>query len=130
MSGYTVEPPSYSQPAAKKAYGATQTAPDQEPLLSGNAEASGSHAPRNDWAAEGEADDVPDDFKVGRLAGHACIATSAGQADTRGATTDWHHLVPVCARDQAAIRSQSVWSLVYTDREHSFTSEFPAGHSS
>ncbi|KAM0789440.1 hypothetical protein ACM66B_000263 [Microbotryomycetes sp. NB124-2] len=68
--GYTVDPPTYSQPSAKKQYGATQQpAADQEPLLSGGGDqqpfASGSSQPRNAWADEGFDGDVPDDFKIG-----------------------------------------------------------------
>ncbi|KAK4054620.1 mitosis inhibitor protein kinase swe1 [Microbotryomycetes sp. JL221] len=68
--GYTVDPPTYQAPGAKKAYGATQSssnAPDNEPLLASNNEpwASGSSHPRNEWPDEADAGDVPDDFKIG-----------------------------------------------------------------
>lgn len=70
-TGYTVDPPTYTQPGAKKAYGATTThdTEAQEPLLAGQRQqwASGSQAPSNEWDAEGEHGDIPDDFKVGSL---------------------------------------------------------------
>ena len=62
-----VPPPEY-KPSSPK-YG---TADAHEPLLAnGQAPyASGSHAPSNDWAAEGGSDDgIPDDFKVRRRVG-------------------------------------------------------------
>lgn len=68
MSQPNIPPPSYvptpsSPPSSNKKYGSTEpSSSQQEPLLY----ASGSSAPRNDWAAEGSdgEDDVPDDFKV------------------------------------------------------------------
>lgn len=67
VQGYTVDPPTYSSPSAKKQYGATSGSSPSEPLLGSSQQqyASGSQAPRNDWDAEGSEDGIPDDFKIG-----------------------------------------------------------------
>ncbi|ORY55725.1 inhibitor of apoptosis-promoting Bax1-domain-containing protein [Leucosporidium creatinivorum] len=80
-TGYTVDPPTYTAPGAKKAYGATSNPQQHEaeqPLLGGQQWASGSQAPRNDWDAEGSEDDIPDDFKIG-------VTVSQSSQDVRAA---------------------------------------------
>ena len=56
-----VPPPGYdTSGTAKPHYGATGA---QEPLLA-QQYASGSQAPANEWSAEGNDDDIPEDFKA------------------------------------------------------------------
>ncbi|KAK4054258.1 hypothetical protein OIV83_001284 [Microbotryomycetes sp. JL201] len=87
--GYTVDPPTYSQPSAKKAYGATEPAADQEPLLGAEPHASGSSQPRNAWHDEAAEGDVPDDFKVS----HIISPSPLGQRKpSLGQEKQWHAL--------------------------------------
>lgn len=108
-SGYTVDPPTYTAPGPKKAYGATSNSQSEaeQPLLGAQQWASGSHQPRNDWDAEGSEDDIPDDFKVRRL---LCLVESKrADAVSHCGATDRSDGQSELSRRSRCFRSQGVW---------------------